>query len=183
VARLLIATAAAARRVRNGRAAALLAPLLLASCVGYSPGKGEAQLCQLGLPSRDTAVVSHTQPTGAVAAGDVDLAKWRELELDQVASARAKAKTPFYHGTRRTDCHNAEGNFWYPCIETIDVDLSAASGISRARDMRTAKYYAVIACEEATVRIASATLKRRALLASDLVCEVVEEDYCEIPAQ
>ena len=156
--------------------------LLVGGCGGiFTPPADEAALCWFGQSSNKLSIIMHMKYTGKLLVGDILVADYQEKEIDEIASARARPKEEIYESERRTDCYDESGDYWYPCLVKVEIDLRPAVGTARAKQMSSAKHLAVLNCEQATVTIASEALETTRFHAIWLECETVEEEYCGIP--
>lgn len=163
-----------------------LLALIAVALAGCASGKSEAPsakvaLCDYDKKSTDVFFVSHINYRGAMMQDDVNLDEFRDKGFDSIPSAIAQPKKARYVADQRKDCYDEAGKFYYPCKVKVDVDLGPAIGISRATDMKTARFYAIHNCERITTKIAAAALKSGMFEASGLECQVTEEQFCPVP--
>jgi hypothetical protein len=177
------------RAWRRTRPAVAAAALLLATCStgdtasSSSDSGGPLKICAFDLKSSPTLKMSYIKFTGALFDDDIDLAEYREKGIKRVPTALARPKKTRYQAQSRQDCYNAQGKYWYPCVVQMDVDLAPAAGVTRASDMKTAMIYAVSNCERVTTQMAADAIKSGMIQSSGLECEVVEQKFCDLPAQ
>ncbi len=162
-----------------------LVAVVVAGCSSGEPlvPKLAGELCDFDKKSTQTYFVSHITPRGALMQDDVDLDEYRAKAMDAIPSALARPKRVRYETQTRQDCYNEAGKYWYPCMVKIDIDLGAAAGVSRAVDLKEARFYAVLNCERVTQRIAADALKSRLFESANLECQIVEDKICKIPAK
>ena len=172
-----------AQLLRRGGPWALALALVAAGCggPGVGPAPDQASLCFLGQTSTATSIVRYMKYTGRVLADDIDVADYQAREITKIASARARPKQPIYETEQRDDCDSESGNYWYPCVLRVEIDISPAVGTGRAKAMSSAKFIAKNVCEQVTIEIAATALETGRFISTYLECEVVEEEYCPIP--
>ena len=162
-----------------------LVAVAVAGCASGEPQSPKlvGELCDFDKKSTPTYFISHITTRGALIQDDVDLDEYRAKAMDAIPSALARPKRVRYEAQVRQDCYNEAGKYWYPCVVKIDVDLGQAAGVSRAVDLKEARFYAVFNCERVTQGLAAGALKSRIFESAGLECQIVEDKFCKIPAK
>ena len=80
----------------------------------------------------------------------------------------------------RKDCYNKEGKYWYPCVETVEIDLSQIRGLARAMDLDRAGSFAIQMCQRLT-KAAVPTGSAVEAESPELYCGVSRRETCPLP--
>lgn len=155
--------------------------VLLALAAGCaSPDTGpEATLCDFGAARPETQRLGHVLKSGATGPGEIDIETYREW-VDGVPSAMARPVKDVYRRSARKDCYNEAEDYWYPCYEEVEVDLSQIRGVARALDLDRAEREAILLCQQLTRR-AVPRLTPLPQEEAQLYCKLSHRVICPLP--
>ena len=162
---------------RRSYLAAFLA-LAVASCT-TTRSDLEATLCDFQADRPESQRLGHILQSGQALPGEIDIETYREW-TNSVPSAMARPINDVIEKEYRKDCFDKKGNYWYPCVETIEIDLSQVRGIARAMDLDRAGTYAIRLCQRLTKAAVppDSGLPRES---PDLYCRVSQRQTCPLP--
>lgn len=153
----------------------------LTACASAPDNGPEASLCSFEFDRPDNQLVGHILPSGQYAPGELNVEVFREWS-ETIGSAMARPNKDVYRREFRDDCHNKEGNYWYPCYKTIEVDLSDIRGIGRALNLDQAGLLAIRRCERLTKKRAP-KIYQVTRETPDLQCSVSYRISCPLKGQ
>lgn len=167
------------RRFTGGLVGVVCAGLgaLLAACAGQQHQAALDELCRFG-HREPPFLVAYYSKQAVLVSGDIRPDLWKE-EQSSIPSAYAKPATPLYEQTRRKDCYNEAEKYWYPCTETVEVDLSKHGAIIRGMSIDRAAQDAVTYCNR-EVQKAIPPVDDQSLTSAAYRCEVVARASCPI---
>lgn len=157
--------------------AAVLA-LAVSGCTTSQSGLEET-LCDYQAERPDSQRLGHILKSGQALPGEIDIETFREW-TSNVPSAMARPINDVVEKEYRKDCFDKKGNYWYPCVEMVEIDLSQVRGLARAMDLDRAGTYAIRLCQ----RLTKATVPAGAGLPTDspeLYCRVSRRETCPLP--
>lgn len=164
--------------MRRGRTLILLLALAAAGCASSGSGP-EATLCDFGAARPETQRLGHVLRSGSRGAGEIDIETYREW-MDGVPSAMARPVQDVYRRSVRKDCHNEAEDYWYPCLEDVEIDLSEIRGVARAIDLDRAEREAILLCQQMTRR-AVPRLSPLQQEEAQLYCKLSHRVICPLP--
>ena len=157
--------------------AASLAVALLSGCTTAEEARYAADLCAFK-ERKDPVLVAYINPRDETYAGEPAASVYKD-ETGQVASAVSTPRHPVYKYEERRDCYDKAGDFYYPCIEKFEVDLSAVQGIARALTLDKARTLAVNLCQSKVDEIIIKEVGRPQASAAT-TCIVQYSQYCSL---
>lgn len=154
--------------------------ILLSGCGhGYSSTDPEATLCDFDIQRPASQRLGHILPSGQALPGEIDVEVFRASSSD-IASVMARPQNDRVVKEYRKDCYNEQGKYWYPCVERVEIDLSAIRGLARAADLDQAANFAINMCQRNT-RAAVPDQTGLQIEDADLYCVVSRRETCALP--
>lgn len=167
------------RRLRGGAVWTAMIGMgaLLASCASERQQQALDELCRYG-DREPPFLVAYYSNQGVLVSGDIDPAKWKD-EQSTIPSAMARPATDLYRQKQRKDCYNEQENYWYPCTEVVEVDLSKHGALIRGMSLDRASADAVTYCNR-EVHKGIPKIDKQSLTSAEYGCEVVAARSCRI---
>lgn len=157
----------------------LAAGVLLGACASERQQQARDDLCRFG-PRSAPFLIAYYSEQGVLATGDIEPEKWAAEGYSHIPSAYARPAIDVYEQKRRKDCYNETGKYWYPCTETVEVDLREHGAIIRGLSLDRAAEDAVKYCNRETIK-AIPEVDRQQLTSAEYRCVVLARRECPIP--
>lgn len=153
--------------------------VLLGGCAGERTEQALGELCQYrNRPA--PFLVAYYSEQAVLVSGDIKPELFAEEGHTSIPSAMARPRIDVYEQKRRKDCYNEEEDYWYPCTETVEVDLSEHGTIIRGIGLDRAAQDAVTYCNREVMK-AVPEIDRQQITSAEFRCEVVAKRDCPIP--
>ncbi|HEX7006422.1 MAG TPA: hypothetical protein VF274_04745 [Alphaproteobacteria bacterium] len=154
-----------------------LALTVLTACASEEEARYAAELCAFK-ERKDPVLIAYVDPRDETYVGEPDASVYKD-ETGLVASSLATPRHPVYEYEERRDCYNKEGDFYYPCVQKFEVDLSAVQGIGRALTLEKARALSVDLCQSKVDEIIIKKVGRPQISAATQ-CIVQHSQYCSL---
>ena len=159
--------------------AAVLAVITLAGCASEEQTRYAAELCTFK-ERKDPALVAYTDKRDESYVGEPDANVYKG-QTGEIASAIATPRNAIYKYEERRDCYNKGGDFYYPCTQKFEVDLSQVQGVGRALTLAKAGTLAQNLCQS---KVDEIIIKKvgRPQASQKTACVVQYEQFCSLAA-
>ena len=157
--------------------AASIALALLAGCASEEQARYAADLCTFK-ERKDPVLIAYTDKRDESYVGEPNASVYKDV-TGQIASAVSTPRDPVYKYDERRDCYNKSGDYYYPCVQHFEVDLSQVQGIGRALTLPKAETLARNLCQSKVDEIIIKKVGRPQISAST-VCIVQHSQYCSL---
>jgi hypothetical protein len=159
--------------------AASVAVMMLAGCATEEQNRYAAELCTFK-ERKDPAQVAYIDKRDEAYLGEPDANVYKDI-TGTIASAVATPRHPVYKYEERRDCYNKAGDFYYPCTQKFDVDLSQVQAVGRALDLDKAGKLAHDLCQ---VKVDEIIIKKvgRPQVSQETNCVVQYKQFCSLAA-